>query len=233
MSSDKIVILGNHFSNKYIKLGVGDGVKPTWERDQLSDLKRDLDPRSVGINIEADAETIEDLQRGYNAFINACKILSWVPSPVGNPFSMALVGHNIAEKEYGEAALNFIGAIPWAAILGRIPGFIRLTLSKVPPTLLRAVWLLVRPYLLWLLRSTINICNKISNVFNVIEAAEMLAKVFSIDNYRSSVLTFLGEEVKSTAEALPLLIKKLLETFKKNQVADCQVLIAEVLSKSF
>ena len=49
---------------------------------------------------KVDWNTVDKIDKGYKIFIDILSVLSWLPLPMGNPFSLALAGDAFAKKDY-------------------------------------------------------------------------------------------------------------------------------------
>ncbi|NDA63860.1 MAG: hypothetical protein EBX50_17805, partial [Chitinophagia bacterium] len=126
-------------------------------------------------------EDIYALNDKYDFLINVLQVLSFIPIPVGNPFSMALAGESIAKGDTLGAVLNVMGAMPG---LGSFAKAINLAKSAVnsPAWIGRllhlanrlGIYSIVKPAIDWLARSIANI---------------NLYKIFKWDFYKKYALT--------------------------------------------
>lgn len=133
---------------RLLALGIGDGMAPAGEREQIAKIKREID----SYNWSGGTESLEEFEAGFNKFLKICEYLAIVPSPVGNPFSMALVGEDLAQGDYSSAALNLLGGLPWLSLLKK--GALAVRVGKFIARILQACPAVIRPLLqrvvLWL-----------------------------------------------------------------------------------
>jgi len=115
-NSESNYSLANLRFQERFKLGIGDGMTPAKEREDIAKIKAQLN----SYDYNSSPGSLEEFERGFDNFIKACQVLAIVPSPAGNPFSMAVVGDNLAQGDYTSAGMNFIGALPWAGTLKKV-----------------------------------------------------------------------------------------------------------------
>lgn len=97
---------------------------PRTPNDVMSEVKAAA--RKLNVSFDPGVD-IDALDKGFKIVIDALQLLSFIPMPVPQPFSLALVGDSLAKKDYLNAFLNLLGALPTGGM------FVKLTkLSKAP-----------------------------------------------------------------------------------------------------
>ena len=131
---------------------------------------------------EEKSKEIQSIEKKYNFLINVLSVLSWLPIPVGNPFSLALAGDAMAKKNYLDVVLCIIGALPGVGSFGKVVSLARGAPKWVTLLLNTAnrlgILSAVKPAILWL-------ANTIKNV--------NLHKIITWDLYKKYVIKTLGQ----------------------------------------
>jgi hypothetical protein len=93
-----------------------------------SDVMAEVKAAARKLNVSFDPGVdVDALDKGFKIVVDALQLLSFIPMPVPQPFSLALVGDSLAKKDYLGSFLNLLGAIPNGGML------VKLTkLSKAP-----------------------------------------------------------------------------------------------------
>lgn len=100
---------------------------------------------------------IDAIEKTYNSLIDILSALSWLPIPLGNPFSLALAGDAMAKKDYLGAMLCIVGSLPAVGSLGKVVSLARGAPQWVTALLNMAnrlgILSVVKPAILWLART--------------------------------------------------------------------------------
>ena len=161
---------------RLLALGIGDGMAPAGEREQIAKIKREID----SYNWSGGTESLEEFEAGFNKFLTICEYLAMVPSPYGNPFSIGLVGEDLAKGDYTSAGMHLLGGIPWLGLLKR--GSLLLKGAKYVHDLLRVCPAVLKPglkvVLLWIANSMTNITHaKVAAYGTVMASSALLEKL--------------------------------------------------------
>jgi hypothetical protein len=204
---------------RLLALGIGDGMAPAGEREQIAKIKREID----SYNWSGGTESLEEFEAGFNKFLTICEYLAIVPSPVGNPFSIALVGEDLAQGDYSSAALNLLGGLPWLSILkkgGLIVSIVNKVLRVCPAVIRPGVQMIA----LWIANSMDRLASARVAVYGTIIAVRGL-----MEKLPSDLLVNTARRVASGGFASSL-VKKPVED-KNFNAADAALYLSDFLMK--
>lgn len=150
-SIDNLIKLANKFQLRLARTDAEVSDKAERENSIKSEINN--------FNWSKPANDLSEFEAGFNTFLKICDYIGSVPTPAGNPFSIALVGNDLYESDYSSAAVHLISGLPFLGALSKGitlfkgPKFV-VQIIKFCPTLLKP---LLKPVIIWIGNSITNV----------------------------------------------------------------------------
>ena len=192
------------------------------------------------------AKTLEEFETGFNIFIKFTEIISNVPTPVGNPFAIALAGDCLAKGDWVGAASNIYCGLPLLSSIGKSLSLFKLNKKYISQLLINVPkWTrpLVKKMLIWLARSassvemlqiqSLTLIQAVRNIINKMEDKVLIGFARTIANKTAfttkSVSKNPNDESFNQTDAVYYIADFLYSTFLK-EVKDLGSIIMEQTS---